>query len=186
MVHPFERLPASRRRVLYWVLFVSTFACMGLLAFLGQGFSTKTGPDGETYDIVPFELARTPEQASAIMAVWGAEGVRSAIVQTYADYLFLVLYSSVIALGILAVVSGLQEGSLWLKAGRGLAWGQWGAGLCDAIENAAMLVSLHGTPSAPWTQIAYGFAVVKFTLLGLGLAFLLIGLPLQFRDREVR
>jgi hypothetical protein len=186
MTHPFEKLPAVHRRRLYWGFFVLTFACIWAGGELAKGFASKVGPDGDSYNIVPFELAHSPEQAAKIMAVWGEDGIRAAVFQTYADYIFLVMYSSVIALGILAVVSGLPDNSLWVKIGRFLAWGQWGAGLCDAIENAAMLVSLNGTPSAPYTQIAYYFATVKFTLLGVGLAFLLIGLPLQFRDREGR
>ncbi|MBI1319690.1 MAG: hypothetical protein GC168_12190 [Candidatus Hydrogenedens sp.] len=183
MTHPAELLGAPARRRLYWFLFVATFAWIGVMQYLAKDFASIAGPKGETYDIVAFELAHTSERAAAILAVWGDSGTAAALVQTYADYVFLILYSSLIAMGILAVVSGLPEKSGWLRTGRTLAWLQWVAALCDGIENAAMIVSMKSGPVVPLPQVAYYFAAVKFGIIIAGLLFLLIALPVQYRDR---
>ena len=62
-----------------------------------------------------------------------------------------------------------------------LAWAQWLAALCDAIENATLLLILERGAAEPWPLVAAGFAWVKFLLIALGLLYALAGLVARFR-----
>lgn len=180
MPHPLERLSPVWFRRVYWLSLAATVGMAALLTLIGATFSAKQGPDGKTYDVLAFELMRTPEQAQAILAAWGEVGIEAAQLQTKLDFIFLFCYSTLIAAGIVALYSG--SGRFWVTTGRALAWGQWLGGLADAFENAALLKVLSGAPECPWPQIAFGFAAFKFATLGLGLLWLLVALPLAFRS----
>lgn len=183
MRHPFERFSARQFRCAYFFFLAATIVLCAVLASIGRVFSVKQGPKGESYDVVAFELARSPQQAAAMIAVWGEDGVEAAKWNTRLDYLFLCCYPNLLALGLLAVVSGRRSGP-WLYLGRGLAWGLWGAATADAIENTALLRVLAGHAVSPWPETAFCCACLKFTILAAALAFLIAALPLAFRARS--
>ena len=181
MPHPLERLSRTGFRRVYWISLLATAGMGALLTVTGAAFSAKEGPDGTTYDVISFELMRTPENAQAILSVWAPDGIEAAILQTKLDFIFLFCYSTLIAAGIVALYPG--AGRFWVTTGRALAWGQWLGGLADAFENAALLKVLSGAPESPWPQFAFAFAVFKFSMIGLGLLWLLAALPLAFQRK---
>ena len=179
MKHPFELLSPSAFRWLYWTLLAVTAGLAALLGSLGQVYSAKETADGRSFDVIDFELAHTPAAAREMMETWGEEGVRAARRQTVLDYPFLLCYSCLIALGIIAVLHNARGGVAAL--GRGLAWCQWIAALLDAVENAGLLIILSGRPETPWPQIAFYCAGLKFALITVGVLYILIALPLGRR-----
>jgi hypothetical protein len=54
-----------------------------------------------------------------------------------------------------------------------LAWGQWIAALLDGLENTSLFIILLQAPAYPWPQIAQIAAIIKFTLIILGLVYVL-------------
>jgi hypothetical protein len=65
----------------------------------------------------------------------------------------------------------------WPLAGAGapLAWGLLLAAALDAAENAALLTMLWGTVRAPWPQVSFWCAAIKFALVALGLIYAAYG-----------
>lgn len=184
MTHPLEYLSPRAKRILYWVLLAATFANSALLQWMAQDFQARTNAAGETFNIVQFEFAGTVEQVEAVKEAWGPEGSAAAVRQTWADFPFLVLYSTTIALGVLASVAGIANTSPWVRLARGIAWAQWLAALLDALENVAMLNSLNGEAAAPWPQVAYYCAAAKFAIVVAGILFVFVALPKRFRENR--
>jgi hypothetical protein len=59
------------------------------------------------------------------------------------------------------------------------------AALLDAVENAALLTMLVNGVTSPWPQISFASATIKFGLVILGLAFVLVGFIVYlFQSRQ--
>lgn len=123
-------------------------------------------------NIVQFEFAKTIETATSIITVWGAEGAAKATTSIYLDFVFIVLYCSAIMLGC-KVTAQFSKRELLIKIGSALALFIWVAGLCDVIENIAMLKTLESI-SQTTTSIAFYFAAIKFSIVGVSLIFIMI------------
>ena len=83
------------------------------------------------------------------------------------------VYSTTIALACVWGAAVLSAGR-WRILGLLLAWGLWLAAIFDAIENSALIVMLFGTVANPYPQMAYICAICKFSLIILGLVYILI------------
>ena len=160
--------PVEPARRLVWlaILIVTGVVLLQLLPSLGHSDFFR-------------EEGRRVVPAREMLETWGEEGVRAARRQTVLDYPFLLCYSCLIALGIVAVLRNARGGVAAL--GRGLAWCQWIAALLDAVENAGLLIILSGRPETPWPQIAFYCAGLKFALITVGVLYILIALPLGRR-----
>jgi len=128
--------------------------------------------DPEPKGILAFEFAGDWATARQILTEWGEAGRIRAGVSLGLDYLFLVLYSTAIALACLWAAGRLPHPAL----GVALAWAQWVAAGFDASENAALLAILLGARQGPWPQLARRCAAVKFVLIGSGTLYALGGL----------
>jgi hypothetical protein len=178
--HPLDSIPPQWRSWVFIPLIVTTLAVSLLLGVIDQPLQTEAAPTG----IVSFELARTVEQASRIVASWNEKARAHAGFSLGFDYVFLLLYSTTIAMiclrgGEALRVRGRPLGSLapWL------AWGQWGAALFDAVENVALFVVLVGPVASPWPQLAWGCALVKFGLIAAGLLYVILAAVLVIGRR---
>lgn len=123
-------------------------------------------------NIVQFEMAGTTSIATEIITNWGPDGVAMAKTSTYLDFIYLLLYSAAIALGCRAAAS-YSKNDIFIKVGPALALLTLIAGLCDVIENIAMLKSLNEIDQTV-VSVAYYFAATKFTILFIALLFILI------------
>ena len=174
MPHPFETLTPGRFRMCFWPLLGATLVLLAVESVLGIPLQESRAGKGPRCDIVSFELAGTPERSGGIVDSWRAHSVLSfAKWNTWLDYLFLLCYPNLAALGITALLS-LPMSNVWRSIGRGLAWAQWLVLVCDATENVALLRILYGTATAPWPQMAFACATIKFGFLAAGLAYLLL------------
>ena len=130
----------------------------------------------QTREVVRFEIAKTAPVAEGILREWttSPDGKLDKAVQAiYLDYLFIILY-----------VAGLSIGSIYLslltahpilkRAGRFIPFLIVAAGVCDVIENIAMMYSLTGHLSGWNVWVAYDMAVTKFSIIILALIFLAI------------
>lgn len=164
-----------------WIgLAAATLVVAAALFVLGRPLATETTPDG----ILNLELARSPDEVSAVIGAWGKERLVAAILQTWADFLFLVLYPLELSLGCWLLARSLPQGSM-ASLGRAVAALVLLAGPLDAAENFLMLSMIHGD-IASWMPIwTSRFATVKFALaLGVAPTYLAVaGLTwLRFRN----
>jgi hypothetical protein len=173
MHHPFQAIPANKRPKVFWPLLVVTLFLMVLLNMEGKPMITPAAPLG----IVSYELAGSVTKAQEILASWNQQAQLSAAFSLGLDYVFMLAYSSAIGLACIWTADALRRRGLPLASiGAPLAWGLWLAAVFDAIENVALVVILFGTLQTPWPEVARWCAIVKFSLIFLGLVYAFFGL----------
>jgi hypothetical protein len=186
--HPLESIPSTSRKPLFFAFLAGTLILFAVFRVLDTPMRTSAAPSG----IVSFELAGTPFQAQAIIDSWHemaylvssveGEPVPGFVSRAYAfaafglgiDYLFMPVYATALALGIL-LAAGRHKG--WFAAfGVWLGWGAYTAALFDAVENYALArMLLMNQVWSPYPEVAAFSATVKFVLLLLGLFYALVG-----------
>lgn len=136
------------------------------------------------HGIVAFELAGSADRSQEIQADWGEDGRDAARQQLWIDYGFMLAYGAFLVLAAAAIRDLARSrgwrrlvavGALAVPAG-GIAAG------CDAVENACLLLTLGG--AGGWAPVtATVFAVAKFALLLVSIAYILSGLAMRLRGR---
>jgi hypothetical protein len=188
MKHPLANIPSAARKPLFFAFLAGTLILFAVFRVLDAPLQTSAAPSG----IVSFELAGTPFQAQAIIDSWHemaylvssveGEPVPGFVSRAYAfaafglgiDYLFMPVYATALALGIL-LAAGKYKG-WFFSFGAWLGWGAYAAALFDAVENYALArMLLMNEVWSPYPQIASFCASLKFVLLLLGLFYALAG-----------
>jgi len=169
MRHPFETMAASQRKLWFEILFPLTLGVMAIMQATGHPLQTDAAPQG----IVSFELAGDGSTAQAMIQSWTPAALPHAGFSLGFDFVFMLLYSTTI--GLACVWAAGVLGARLSAVGIALAWGQWLAALLDAVENGALLVMLLEAVRAPWPQIAFWCAALKFGLVFLGLGYAALG-----------
>jgi len=164
--HPFNWLSASGQKRAFVVLLALTLVVMVSLNALGRPLNTEVAPLG----IVSFELAGELSLARSMVESWGQTGQVYAGLNLGLDYLFMVAYSSAIALGCVLVARSLSR-----RVGLLLAWAQFGAALLDAVENYALIQVLLGSQQVLWPLVARWCAIPKFLIVAAGLVYVSVG-----------
>jgi hypothetical protein len=176
MSHPLEQLKPAQQKRLFFPLLILTILMMVIMNIIGSPLNTPVAPSG----IVSFELAFSPTHAQQIILSWDAPTqLRAAFLQGL-DFLFPLVYSVALGLGCI-LTSGLlaMRGKPLSMFGAALAWGLWVAALCDYVENIALVVLLFGRVASPYPEIAGFCALIKFTLILAGIAYILYGLLIR-------
>jgi hypothetical protein len=167
---PLDFIPAPRRILLFRLFFGLTIAFFAVFSFLDQPLRTPAAPSG----IVSFELARTPEAASAMLESWDESSRLFAAFGLGFDFLFMPVYATALSLAVM-IAADRRRGGVWSGLGKALAWGAFLATGFDMVENAALFhILLNGAFSAA-PQVAFWCASIKFALLLAGLAYALVG-----------
>lgn len=170
MPHPLALIPTQYRPRLFIFFLLLTLLVMVALNVLGAPLQTAAAPAG----IISYEFSRDTAGANLILNSWDNLTKQYAALNLGLDYLFMPAYAITIALACIWV--GQAMGGRAYKTALWLAWGQWLAALLDAIENIALLKMLLDTTAAPYPQLAYWCATLKFALVILGIIFVLVGL----------
>jgi hypothetical protein len=154
------------------ILFLLAVTLLTGLRSLDQSLIANAAPKG----IVSFELAGNIKQVNQILEEWGPEGRVYAALSLGLDYLFLIVYALFISLACVLIARYFTLKITFLATGGFvLGWGQFFAATLDAIENLALIRLLLDSQRESWPVIARWCAIVKFGIVGAGLAYILIG-----------
>jgi hypothetical protein len=156
MHHPLSVLPDAWKRGLFLCLAVLAAASLAAMWSLARPLDCPAAPCG----IVSFEFVRDYTAVERILAMWGPEGQTRAAFLLGFDFLFLVCYSTALAMAV-----------LWAGGGGAFASSMWLAALLDAIENAVLAALLFGRAFDPWPAAARYCAFAKFLLVAAGLIY---------------
>jgi hypothetical protein len=167
--HPLDFLPPGLRLRLFFLFLALTAAGFAVFQLLDQPLRNPAAPAGT----VSFELAGTVEKAQAMVAAWDAPARLNSAFGLGFDFLFMPVYATALSLAVLLAKDRRRR--RWLPLGQLLGWGAFAATVFDTVENLALFASLRGGAAAPYPQIAAGCAVVKFTLILLGMLYGLAG-----------
>lgn len=153
-------------------LLILSFLAMLLFQFVQMYYGGQLKARG--FGIVAFELAGNEDTATTILATWDDVGRAIAWRDILWDFPYIVAYTFTLALGCLWVAPWWKNTSSVMQSiGRALAKVMVFAAACDVSENLAMLMTLQNSGAALWTKVAWIMAVMKFTVIGVTLLYLL-------------
>jgi hypothetical protein len=183
--HPFEWFTPSGQIWAFIFFFILSLLTMVGLQVTGAHLITEVSPAG----ILSFEFAGELSAAQKIVNSWGQTDRVYAALNLGLDYLFLLIYACAIGLGCVLVARRLLPRTTSLaKLGTLIAWAQLGAALLDGVENYALIRVLLGTELAAWPMVARWCAIPKFSIVGAGLIYVIIGtivvVVLKFKGRN--
>ena len=147
-----------------------------LFATLAVGnFVSKAGGQ-----IVSLEVAPSPDKANEIIKKLGDQGkMTNAIESIRRDWFFIVAYAITFAFYVFIAREVFKENSATIiyQVGTVLIFGSFVAGVCDVIENLAMLKMLKDEVAKyPYPVISSLFATTKFLILISAFCYSWIGL----------
>lgn len=158
----------SQYRVRNWFL---VLLCANALYIVFVTLYLRPLTSGE---IVKFELAKEVSVADAIVQDWIASGkYQKAIQSIYLDFLFIVLYTSGLSVACI-LLSRLTAHEVLMRTGYLFSYLLIAAGICDAIENVALLQILYGDIHHWNVILAYDMAATKFSILILTALFMAV------------
>lgn len=170
--NPFSFISVDWLGRLFLVLLFFSAGLMFVFSITGASLNTGVAP----YGIVSLELAGSAEKTENILNSWGVDGQLRAAFGLGLDFLFIPIYALTIGVGCLISEAVLVERKWPLgTAGPILAWGLIAAGIFDVIENILLILTLFQGVNQLWSQLATGFAVMKFLLIFLGIVYLFYG-----------
>ncbi|MCA9975227.1 MAG: hypothetical protein KC413_05735, partial [Anaerolineales bacterium] len=172
MKSPFDWIAAEKQKPVFIFLAALTIVVIACLQIIGGPLVTDAAPQG----IVSYEFAGDFVTARSILDSWGTRGQVYAGLSLGLDFLFLFAYAGSIGLGNVLVARKLApQSKLVYKAGIWLAWGLLLAAFLDYLENYALIRLLLGSELALWPAMARWCAIPKFSLVGAGLLFVVVG-----------
>lgn len=124
--------------------------------------------------IVSFELAKDLDKTVKILDSWDANAKMNAGLSMGFDFLFLLMYSSFMALLIFNINNRLWKNNTFHKLGNLLIVLIFMAAFFDMIENMALIKLLLGDLVQTWSSIAYYFAAIKFVIILICITYLLV------------
>jgi len=124
--------------------------------------------------ITSFELAKDLDQTVKILDSWDTKAKISMSLSLGFDFLFLLIYSSFIALLIYNINESLWKKKSFYRFGNLLIVLIFVAAFFDVIENIALMKLLLGDLKQIWSSIAYYSAFIKFTIVLICIIYLLI------------
>jgi hypothetical protein len=124
--------------------------------------------------IVSFELAGSLQNSIDILNSWDANAKLYAGLSLGFDYLFMLMYSLLLFVLIKYITSKFTKKSV-VKFGNFLAIAMLLAGIFDAIENYSLIQLYLGNLEQIFSTVAYYSANLKFSLIGIGLLYIIIG-----------
>lgn len=163
-------MPGLSLKQLFWLILAFLLPCAFAMSQIDLGLKNATSPNG----IVSFEFCAYSRSCMDMLAAWGAEGQRYAMLSVGLDFLFMLLYSGFIAVCLLLTAQHLsprlKQVSLFAAW---LALGMW---LADAIEtySLAQIVLLQSDDF--YGPLAATFACIKFSILGITVLWLVSAL----------
>lgn len=164
--HPYQWLSNKLQNRAFIVMLPLTLLAMFIEQVTGGPLKTDAAPSG----IVSFELAGKLSLAQAMVQSWGQLGQVYAGLNLGFDFVYIITY--VIAIGLGCVIVARR---VFPSIGIILAWAMFAAGLFDCIENYNLIQILLGLGQETNAMLAQWCAMVKFTIIGLGLAYFFIG-----------
>lgn len=178
---PFHKLLKSTEKKFTIILLFLTVILITVMRY----FDAQIQHAENAHGIVSFELANNLSSSIAILNSWDVLAKIAAGLSLGCDFLFLIIYALFISILIHQLNNRLWKHSRFYNLGVIMIWGVFLAAFLDIIENIALINLLLGDLQQLWSSTAYYFSIAKFSLLGLGILFIVINsILLVFRKNN--
>jgi len=130
--------------------------------------------DAAPRGLLSYELGGSVDEIKTVLDSWhDGHRIRAGFALGF-DFLFMLSLTNFLALAAVHASYRVRSKTLELSTvGPMLAWGQWIAGILWIAQNLLLFTMLTGPVTSPWPEIVFWCGTVKFSLLGLGLAYVL-------------
>lgn len=170
LTSPFSYLSKkTEKRFTFFILFATI-----VVGFFMIYFDSFLKNDICKNGIISFELVSNIEDSKTILESWDLKSKINAGLSLGLDYLFLLLYPSLIAVLIHKLNRKLWSNHSFYNIGVYIIFAQYFTALFDAIENVGLIQLLLGNINQFWTSLAYYFASIKFVLILIGIAYIVL------------
>ena len=170
--HPFDFIPPGWWPRFFWPLLGLTIVLMIVFGITGAPLTTTAAP----YGVISFELAGSVENTHLILNSWDANTQLRAAFGLGLDFMFMLAYASTIAFGCGMAAQVLNRSGWPLASWSDLiSWAAILAAVMDVIENIALTKVIFGSLVFPWPEIARWCAIFKFSLIFIGIVYVLYG-----------
>ncbi|WKD85321.1 hypothetical protein KCTC32516_00661 [Polaribacter huanghezhanensis] len=166
---PFKNITAKTKKKLTFSLFYLFIISAVVLKYFNVYLDTASAP----YGIFSFEMAGNLDKSMEIINSWSPLSKTFAGLSLGYDFFFLLIYTLFISLLIHKVNERLWIGKPFYKIGKLLIWGMFFSAICDVAENVSLIKLLIGSYKQYWSSIAFTSAIVKFTMIGISLLYLI-------------
>ena len=170
LTSPFSVLNKPFEKKLTFVLLLLLLLTISAMFY----FDSFLKNDVAEYGIVSFELAKNIDSSVSILNSWNEKAKTFAGLSMGFDFLFLIIYASLIAILIHRLNEQLWKGKTFYRLGVMLIWLSFAAAIFDVIENIALIKLLTGNLKQVWSSLAYYFAIPKFLFVILGILYIII------------
>lgn len=170
LTSPFSYLSKKAEKRFTFLILLSTIVVGYFMIYFDSFLTNDICKNG----IISFELVSDVEDSKAILNSWDLKSKISAGLSLGLDYLFMLLYPSLIAVLVHKLNQKLWSNHPFYKVGVYIIFAQFFTALFDAIENIGLIQLLLGNIDQFWTSIAYYFASIKFVLIIIGIAYIFI------------
>ena len=167
---PFHKLLKSAEKKFSIILLFLTIILITVMRY----FDAQIQQAENAHGIVSFELANDLSSSIAILNSWDALAKIAAGLSLGCDFLFLIVYALFILILMHQLNNRLWKHSRFYNLGVIMIWGAFLAAFFDIIENIALINLLLGDLQQLWSSTAYYFAIAKFSLLGIGILFIVV------------
>lgn len=167
---PFSSISKKTEKNLTFFLIITTVLIGYFMLFFDNYLTNSICK----YGISSFELAKDINNSKAILNSWNTQSKISAGFSLGLDFLFLLLYPSLIALLIHKLNEILWKNKLFYSIGLFVLFSQIFTAIFDFIENIGLIQLLLGNSSQYWVSIAYYFSFIKFSLILVGITYIII------------
>ena len=161
-----------------WIfLIAATLLMVYVMTSTGNSLKNPATPLG----IINLELAYNAVDVQNILNAWdndiskNSDVVADAKKNTWLDFIFLMLYSSLFYFLCKKLISFFKPGSFWKRIGNIIALATIATGLLDIVENIGMLKSLNGNVSDNIALLTASCSTVKWVLAFIIITFLITG-----------
>jgi hypothetical protein len=169
----------KKSNVFFIILFIILLIFIVVMRYLDNFLITENAPNG----IISFELAKESNVVLEIIKSWNTTAKFAAGLSVGIDFLFLIVYATFLTLLFLRINKKLLE-----KTGKNLSWFilflPFIAAFFDILENIAMINLLLGNIQLKWSLTAYYAAIIKFGLLLIAIAYIIVGGVLLVLERQ--
>jgi hypothetical protein len=166
---PFKNITVETEKKLTFSLFFLLIISAIVLSYFNNSLDSVSAP----YGIFSFEMAGSLDKSMEIINSWTPLAKTFAGLSLGYDFFFLLIYTLFISLLIHKVNERLWIGKPFYKIGELLIWGMFFSAICDAAENASLIKLLIGSYKQYWSSMAFTFALIKFTIIGISLLYLI-------------
>jgi len=160
-----------KKKTLFWIALILALATFAMINQIDKHLKNDVVSTG----IVSLQFAKSLDNSLEIINSWDTNAKVYAAVSLGIDYLYLVAYGSFLVLSVLLLAAKLPPGFL-KKAARIIVLIIVLAAILDGIENYASIRLLSGTRTQSMVSVVFYSACIKFSLLAVGVIYLLTGL----------